>query len=70
LRGSFRPAKDLSTEPGHGIKVSIDDTFFERNNRVIGNLDVFGADFSAALGDVAHPKTRFVSNEVSSIVGV
>src|ERR1700757_281413 len=27
--------------------------FFERNNRVIGNRDVFGTDFRAALRDVA-----------------
>ena len=40
-------------EPGDRIIELINHPFLERDDRVVGDLDVFRADHGAALGDVA-----------------
>ena len=38
----------------------IDDSFFERDDGVVGDADVLGADFGAAFGEVAVADAKFV----------
>jgi hypothetical protein len=45
-------AKQFQQRPQRIVKL-INHALLQRNNRVIGDGDVFGTDFSAALGDVA-----------------
>ena len=51
LRLFFRA--DLFPQPAEWIVEFIHDTFLKRNDRVVGDRDVFGTNFRAALGDVA-----------------
>src|ERR1035437_4044461 len=48
---TLRP--DFFPEPAERIVVFVHDAFFQWNDRVVGDGDVFGADLGAALGDVA-----------------
>ncbi len=48
----------------------IDDSFFERDDGVVGDGDVFGADFGAAFGDVAIADAELVFQFVDSIFGI
>src|SRR5258708_3867547 len=45
-------------QPRHRIVVPADDALFQRNDPVVRDVDVLGADLRAALGDVAvtHPR--------------
>ena len=38
---------------GDRIVISVDDPFLERNDGVVGYMNMLGADLGAALGDVA-----------------
>ena len=42
------------------VVVVIDDRLFEGDDRVVGDVDMLGADFRAALGDVAEADTCLV----------
>jgi hypothetical protein len=44
---------EVAEEPEEGVVVAVDDAFFEGDDGVVGDVNVFGADLGAALGDVA-----------------
>src|SRR5215216_5049788 len=44
---------DLVTEPHQRIVLAADDSLFERDQSIVGDLDLLRADLGAALGDVA-----------------
>src|SRR5439155_21600588 len=46
-------AEDLAAEPDQRVVPAVDDALLHRDDRVVGDLDVFRADLGAALGDVA-----------------
>ena len=41
-------------QPDQRVVLRVDDALLHRDDRVVGDLDVLGADLGAALGDVAH----------------
>src|SRR6476659_4300866 len=47
------PLEELAAQPDDGVVLTVGDAFLHRDQRIIGDLDVLGADFGAALGDVA-----------------
>jgi hypothetical protein len=62
--GAGRPtllgAAELTKEHGGRVVEFVDDTFLERDDGVVGDVDLFGADFGAAFGDVAVADAHFV----------
>src|SRR6476620_3150651 len=67
-RPSALAQADLRAEPDERVVVAADDSLLHRDDRVVGDLDVLGADLGAALRDVAHPDTLLVAGEVSAVV--
>src|SRR5690349_6104235 len=59
-----------SQEPGEGIEVAINDALLERDDGIVGNGDAFGADFGAALGDVAIADTVLLAEVGEAVIGV
>src|ERR1700722_4197604 len=53
-------ASNLSNQHEQGIIELIDHAFFQREDRIVGNVDLFGAHFRAALGDVAQADAKFI----------
>src|SRR5580700_7041094 len=51
---------DLPHQTQQGIVKIINDPFLERNDGIVGNVDVLWADFGAALGDVADADATFI----------
>ena len=49
----FRRGGQASPDPGKGVIENSCNTFFEGDDTVIGDADVFRADFSTAFGDIA-----------------
>src|SRR2546426_183084 len=47
------PPEDLPDQPEERVEVAVDDPFLERDDAVVGNLDLLGADLGAAARDVA-----------------
>src|SRR5262249_31087080 len=45
--------EEFVPEPHHRIVLAIGRALLERDERIVGDLDVLGADLGAALGDVA-----------------
>ena len=45
-------------EPEHRVVLGVDHALLERDDRVVGDVDVLGADLGAALGDVAVARCR------------
>src|SRR5437660_1263385 len=65
MRGSpASVAPDLPPEPGDRIVPDVDDALLQRDDRVVGDRDVLGADFRAALGDVAQAVIGWPSGNV------
>src|SRR5205814_8123266 len=56
--------------PGDRIVVRADDALLERDDRVVGDVNVLGADLGAALRDVAEPEAVLRANEVDAIVRI
>src|SRR5208337_3292746 len=52
-------AKNAPNNTSDRIVELVDYTFLQRNDRVIGDVDILGADFGAALGDVAESHSAF-----------
>src|SRR3954468_5075845 len=52
------------------IVEAIDDALFERNDRVLGNRNVFRADLRAAAGDVTEPDAVLLLERRDAIGGV
>src|SRR5690349_8858328 len=62
--------EDLRAEEGHRVVLAVHDAFLHRDDRVVGDLDAFGTDLGAALGDVAHADPGGVLRELAPVVGV
>lgn len=63
---ALRPKSLLTRLPGHQapdhldrIEVAINDALFERNNGVVGDMNVFWANFCTAFGDIAETNIGF-----------
>src|SRR5262245_31211520 len=52
-RRGLRASGDHPKQAGHRVVETIDHALLQRDDRVVGDGDRFGADFRAALGDVA-----------------
>src|SRR3990172_8868191 len=61
---------ELAQGPDDGVVVLGHDALLERNDGVVGDVDVLGADLGAAFRDVAEPETRLEPGEVLAVVGV
>src|SRR5439155_16162281 len=57
---SVRPAPQDVADPHHWVVLAVGDSFLQRDQCVVGDLDVLGADLGAALGDVAHAEAVIV----------
>src|SRR5450759_1909745 len=64
---SVVPNSDLRPQPNQRVVLLVHDTFLHRNDGVVGDLDVLGADLSAALGDVAQADPLLVPGEHGTI---
>src|SRR5712691_4234735 len=62
--------RQLSQKPPHRIVEVVNHALFQRNDRVVGDVNVFGTDFGAALGDVAEADSKFVLQQLTSIQAV
>src|ERR1041385_3729683 len=61
--GSFRSA-NLSHHPHHWVIKLIHYPFLQRNNRVVRDMDVLGADLRTALCNVAIPDAQFILQQL------
>ena len=52
------------------IKVTIDNAFFQRNDGVVGNVNVFGAYFRTAFGDITESDSSLLFDQIDTIVGI
>src|SRR5215472_11205982 len=48
------PPPQLTCGPAEGVEVEVVHPLLQRDDPVVGDLDVLGTDLGAALGDVAH----------------
>src|ERR1700733_7113109 len=65
--GRLRPPRDLRAEPDQRIESPTRHALLHRDDRVVGDLDVLGADLGAALGDVAVPEAEVVLRDVAPV---
>src|ERR1700691_6139805 len=65
LRG--RTAGDLRAEPDDRVVPAARHALLHRDQRVVRDLDVLGADLGAALGDVAVPEAEVILRDVASV---
>src|SRR5215217_218051 len=68
--GGSATAGYLRAEPDQGVVPPVDDPLLERDQGVVGDLDVLGADLGAALGDVAQAQPEAVLGVVLAVQGV
>ena len=57
-------------EHGDWIVELVDYAFFERDNSIIGNVNVFRTDLSAALGDVAETDASLTLQPLHTVSSV
>src|SRR5262245_4139395 len=62
-------APELTQQP-HDRVQRVGRPFLERNDPVVGDVDVLGADLGAALGDVAERETSIVRDEARAVARV
>src|SRR6266496_6655805 len=62
-----RASADLGAEPEQRVVFAADDALLQRNQRVVGDLDVLGADLGAALGDVAVAEAEVVLRDLPPV---
>src|SRR6202795_2359403 len=55
----FRPS-NLPNQHEHGIIEFINHALLQRNDRIVRDVDLLGANFGAALGDVAEADAQFI----------
>src|SRR6476620_9827403 len=67
-RPSALAQADLRAEPDERVVVAADDSLLHRDDRVVGDFDVLGADLRTALRDVAHPDALLVAGEVRTVL--
>src|SRR5690606_23762621 len=61
---------EYAEEAGDRVEELIDDAFLQRDDRIIGDRDVLGADLGAAFGDVAEADAVFVADFGDAVFGV
>lgn len=66
----FRGGGQASPDPGKGVVKSTGNTFFEGDDAVIGDADVFRADFSTAFGDIAEADAENIFEVLQAVEGV
>src|SRR5882724_2156577 len=62
-RGLLLPGAEPAQQPHDGIEELVGHPLLERDDRVVRDVDVLGADLGAALGDVAQPDAGRVLDE-------
>src|SRR5215469_2003896 len=63
-------AEQLVAQPDHRVVFAVGDSFLHRDQRVVGDLDVFRAHLGAALGDVAVAQAELFLRLVTPVAGV
>src|SRR4051812_17062710 len=61
------PSEELVSEPHHRVIFAVGHALLHRDQRVVGDLDVFGADLGAALGDVAQAEAEVLLSHVLAV---
>ena len=56
----------LPQKPAHGVVEVINHTLLKRDDRVVGDVNIFRANFRAAFRDVAQTDTDFVFEQFGS----
>src|SRR6185295_6884010 len=69
IERSLLGAAELAQQPHHRV-VGIDHPLLERDDRVVGDVDVLRADLGAALGDVAEAYTCVLGQELGAVDGI
>lgn len=74
LRAALRELLILRGEQPHqlgdGVVEAVDDAFLERDDGVIGNVNMFRTDFRAAFCDVAVAQAGFLFDQFHAVIGV
>src|SRR6266446_9273326 len=65
----FGPS-DFPHQHEHGIIEFVDYAFLQRNDRVVGDVNLFGTDFCAAFRNVAQTDTEFILEHSGARLGV
>src|SRR2546427_2914273 len=65
-----RLSRELPQEPPHWIVKVIHHALLERNDRVVRNVNVFGANFGAALGNITEANPEIILEQFSARRGV
>src|SRR2546425_5819047 len=58
---------ELAEQPDDGVEEVVRHPFLERDDRVVRDVDLLGADFRAALRDVAEPDARGLPYELRAV---
>src|SRR6266702_6150205 len=69
-RGMTLPPEELPAQPQERIVVAVHDPFLERNDPVVGDLDLLRADVGAAARDVAEAGPELPPDDRDAISGV
>jgi hypothetical protein len=64
------PAADLPEQHGQRIVKLVHHALFERDDGVVGDADLLGADLGATLGDVAKAKSELVLEKARAVAAV
>src|SRR5947209_4362805 len=66
VRFAFQPSPD----PAKRIEELVHYAFLQRNDRIVGNLNIFGANLSAAFRNVAVPDTLRLPQLLNPVFGI
>jgi hypothetical protein len=58
---------DPADELHERVVAAVDDALLQGNDRVVGDVDALGADFGAALRDIAKSEATLVRSEVEPV---
>src|SRR5262245_36040681 len=67
---AHRLTTDLAQEPRDRIVVAIDDALLERDDAVVGDVDMLGAHLGAAARNVAHARPELLLQLGDAIIGI
>src|ERR1035437_7295908 len=63
-------AAQLARHPLHRVPMGVGHPLLERDDRVVGDVDVLGAELGAALGDVAVAEPALVTEQIAAVQDV
>src|SRR6266545_7313196 len=66
--GGLALAGDLAQEPDHRIVALGHHPLLERDDGIVGDVDVLGTDLGAALGDIAEAHARLGPGQLEAVV--